>query len=58
MISDHQPGLVINYLLLSPYRFYFDKLYNKDTKEFLELPPNAEHYGTKKSGKGKGGKGM
>ena len=40
-----------------PYRFYFDKLYNKDTKEFLDLPPNAEHYGTKKSGKGKGGKG-
>ena len=56
MISD-QPRLVINFLLLSSYRFYFDKLYNKDTKEFLELPPNAEHYGIKKSGKGKGGKG-
>ena len=46
-------NLPLVYLIIFsfPYRFYFDKLYNKDTKKFLDLPLNAKHYGTKKSGK-------
>ena len=54
LVSEQTLGSVKSWSQAGEFRFYFNKAYDKDTKEITELPIELENFGGKSKGKGKG----